>query len=75
MGVMLAMLITGYISSSIYGWPLVFYVFGATSITWCIAWFLLGFDSPAKHPRISEAEKHYIMESLEHSEDDIVCIY
>ncbi|CAG9769193.1 unnamed protein product [Ceutorhynchus assimilis] len=70
-GVMLAMLITGYISSSLYGWPLVFYLFGTTALLWCIAWFLLGFDSPAKHPRISEAEKHYIMESLEHCENEL----
>ncbi|KAL1512571.1 hypothetical protein ABEB36_002145 [Hypothenemus hampei] len=68
-GSMLAMLITGYISSSLYGWPLVFYLFGATAIIWCIAWFLLGFDSPTKHPRISQVEKHYIMESLEHCDE------
>ncbi|XP_050301916.1 putative inorganic phosphate cotransporter isoform X2 [Anthonomus grandis grandis] len=68
-GVMLAMLITGYISSSPYGWPLVFYIFGATAIAWCVAWYFLGFDSPAKHPRIGEVEKVYIMESLEHCEE------
>ncbi|XP_066254763.1 putative inorganic phosphate cotransporter [Euwallacea similis] len=70
-GAMLAMAITGYISASLYGWPLVFYIFGATAILWCIAWILLGFDSPANHPRIGEAEKHYIMESLEHCEEDM----
>ncbi|ENN74416.1 hypothetical protein YQE_09001, partial [Dendroctonus ponderosae] len=70
-GVILAMLITGWISSSVYGWPLVFYLFGATTIVWCIAWFFLGYDSPAKHPRIGVAEKHYIMEALEHCEEEM----
>lgn len=71
-GTILALLITGYISSSPFGWPLAFYLFGATSIVWCIAWLFLGFDSPSKHPRIGEAEKHYIMKSLEHCEEDMV---
>lgn len=70
-GTILALLITGYISSSPFGWPLAFYLFGATSIVWCIAWLFLGFDSPSKHPRIGEAEKHYIMKSLEHCEEDM----
>nr|XP_045614448.1 putative inorganic phosphate cotransporter [Procambarus clarkii] len=43
------------------GWPSVFYVFGALGLVWSVAWFLLAFDNPGTHPRISEEEKKYII--------------
>ena len=41
------------------GWPSVFYVFGMVGCVWSAAWFLLCYDSPAIHPRISTAERQY----------------
>ena len=41
------------------GWPSVFYVFGALGCIWSVAWFLLCYNSPSTHPRISAVELKY----------------
>jgi len=41
------------------GWPSVFYVFGMVGCVWSVAWFLLCYDSPATHPRITITELTY----------------
>jgi len=41
------------------GWPSVFYVFGVVGCVWSVAWFLLCYDSPSTHPRISSEEREY----------------
>ncbi|XP_035828102.1 sialin [Aplysia californica] len=46
------------------GWPSVFYIFGAVACLWCVFWMLIVHDTPAKHPRISVAEREYILTSL-----------
>ncbi|XP_044272511.1 sialin [Tribolium madens] len=56
LGAALTMPVCGFLISSI-GWPSVFYVTGAVGILWSVAWFLLVFDSPAQHPRITIEEK------------------
>ncbi|EFA08738.2 sialin [Tribolium castaneum] len=56
LGAALTMPVCGFLISSI-GWPSVFYVTGAVGIVWSVAWFLLVFDSPAQHPRITIEEK------------------
>ncbi|KAF7266237.1 hypothetical protein GWI33_020422 [Rhynchophorus ferrugineus] len=73
-GVILALLITGYLAASWYGWPIVFYIFGACGITWCIVWFILGYDTPSEHPWISETERIYIEESLEQTQKNDIDI-
>ncbi|XP_068081579.1 sialin-like isoform X1 [Anabrus simplex] len=45
------------------GWEAVFYVTGAIGIIWFTAWWLLVFDTPNDHPRISEKELKYIQSS------------
>ncbi|XP_063238497.1 vesicular glutamate transporter 2-like isoform X2 [Bacillus rossius redtenbacheri] len=47
-----------------FGWRMVFYMTGVLGTVWLLAWYLLMFDSPAQHPRISQAERRYIEESL-----------
>nr|XP_023015178.1 sialin [Leptinotarsa decemlineata] len=47
-----------------WGWEMVFYVCAMLGATWFIAWWCLVYDSPKDHPRISEAEKEYILSSL-----------
>lgn len=43
-----------------YGWRSVFYTTGSLGIIWCLVWWLLAFDTPAKHPRITKKELDYI---------------
>ncbi|XP_066288221.1 sialin-like [Branchiostoma lanceolatum] len=45
------------------GWEYTFYIPGAFVAAWLLAWLLLAYDSPAKHPRILEEEQKYIEDS------------
>ena len=53
------------------GWPSVFYVFGITGCVWSFSWFLLCYNSPSVHPRISVAERQYIEKSMECCETSV----
>lgn len=58
--------IAGFISSSVLGWPGIFRFYGILSgIIGAVLWFMLA-DTPAKHPKISEAERRYIEEGMGH---------
>ena len=46
------------------GWPSVFYVLGMVGCIWSCAWFLLVYDSPSTHPRISETELDYYKKEI-----------
>uniref|UniRef100_A0A8D8XZP6 Sialin n=2 Tax=Cacopsylla melanoneura TaxID=428564 RepID=A0A8D8XZP6_9HEMI len=48
-----------------YGWRSVFYTTGSLGAVWCVAWWLLAFDAPLKHPRITRKELDYIQENIE----------
>ncbi|KAK9878766.1 hypothetical protein WA026_023746 [Henosepilachna vigintioctopunctata] len=39
------------------GWAAVFYITGVIGLVWSVLWFLIIYDSPADHPRISLAER------------------
>lgn len=65
-GTVLAMPITGWISASHTGWPVVFYLYGACGLIWTVMYFILGAESPAHHKNISVEEKYYIEKSLGH---------
>ena len=60
-GVVVGMLLSGVLCDYCFagGWPSVFYVFGMVGCVWSAAWFLLCYDSPATHPRMSTAERQY----------------
>lgn len=45
------------------GWRSVFYTTGSIGVLWCLIWYLLAFDSPETHPRISLREQKYIREN------------
>jgi ACS family sodium-dependent inorganic phosphate cotransporter len=47
-----------------FDWPAIYHVTGVIGVIWFIAWWLLVYDSPAQHPRISEKEKTYILNKL-----------
>ena len=54
-GTLFALVTTGWIVEN-YGWPAVFYWFGAAGLVWAAIWFRVIHDDPASHPRISSAE-------------------
>jgi len=61
LGIVVGMLVSGVLCDHGFagGWPSVFYVFGVVGCVWSAAWFLLCYDSPATHPRISMTEREY----------------
>uniref|UniRef100_U5EX23 Putative permease of the major facilitator superfamily n=1 Tax=Corethrella appendiculata TaxID=1370023 RepID=U5EX23_9DIPT len=59
LGAAVTMPICGFLIASI-GWESVFYFTGGIGILWSICWFLVVFDSPATHPRISPEERNEI---------------
>jgi len=60
-GIIAGMLLAGVLCDYGFagGWPSVFYVFGIFGCVWSVAWFLLCYDSPCTHPRISTVERKY----------------
>lgn len=50
-----------------FGWRLVFYTTGTIGMIWCVFWYLLAFNTPQEHPRITAQELEYI--ELNVSED------
>jgi MFS family permease len=52
-GTVIAFLLSGAIAEGL-GWEWVFYFFGILGTVWCLAWFFICHDSPAKHPSISQ---------------------
>jgi MFS transporter, ACS family, solute carrier family 17 (sodium-dependent inorganic phosphate cotransporter), other len=55
-GTLFALLTTGWIVTQ-WGWPAVFYLFGAFGMIAAALWFAFVWDSPAQHPRISDVER------------------
>lgn len=45
-------------------WENVFYLSGAITLIWYVAWYLFMFDTPAKHPMITIEERNYIEDAL-----------
>ncbi|XP_052747644.1 putative inorganic phosphate cotransporter [Galleria mellonella] len=64
LGTVLGLPITGFIAASSMGWPGIFRFYGVLSgiMAGIMLWF--GADSPAKHSKISEAERLYIQADL-----------
>ncbi|KAE8747674.1 hypothetical protein FOCC_FOCC005653 [Frankliniella occidentalis] len=50
-----------------FGWRVVFYVTGSLGMLWCVFWWLLAFDSPGQHPRITPKELRYIQSNVSNS--------
>lgn len=50
-----------------FGWRLVFYTSGSIGMFWCFMWYLLAFNSPDEHPRISCHEYEYIQRNIDDS--------
>ncbi|XP_012154827.1 putative inorganic phosphate cotransporter isoform X1 [Ceratitis capitata] len=63
-GSVLMLLCSGWIASSSYGWPGIFYFSGMLSLIWCLAWFFFGASSPSDCKWLSTAEKLFIEGAL-----------
>ncbi|XP_066992481.2 sialin [Anabrus simplex] len=63
LGAAITMPVCGFLIASL-GWESVFYVTGVVGLVWSVAWFLLVFDTPAQHPRISYEERRYIENAI-----------
>lgn len=55
--------ICGYLISYL-GWESVFYVTGGIGLLWSICWFVFIFETPARHPRISDEERKEIEDAI-----------
>lgn len=55
LGTVAALLTTGWVIER-YGWPTIFYLFGAAGLVWAGFWFRRIFEHPSAHPRIAEDE-------------------
>ncbi|XP_064642406.1 sialin-like [Lineus longissimus] len=47
------------------GWPSIFYLSGIGTLTWLVFWTVFVYDSPDKHPYISEEERREIHDSID----------
>lgn len=45
-------------------WQYVFYMTGCLTLIWYAFWLYLIYDSPAQHPRISNAERKYLERAI-----------
>lgn len=58
------------------GWPSVFYTTGILSLIFTGLWFIVVFDTPMQHPRISAKERDFIVsEVVGLSESAKVCVF
>ncbi|KAF4073965.1 hypothetical protein AMELA_G00249260 [Ameiurus melas] len=62
-GAFLAFPLTGFICHSL-GWPAVFYICGGAGCLWAVLWFIMVSDEPQTHPRISDQEREYIINTI-----------
>ncbi|XP_043273356.1 uncharacterized protein [Venturia canescens] len=53
-----------------FGWEAAFYSSSSVGIIWYIFWHFLVFDDPELHPRISNAEREYIIENIGRLENE-----
>lgn len=63
-GTVVTLSLSGWFIQSEWGWPSVFYVYGALSLVWSWFWFRHTYDSPDLHPTITVAEKCFIKQGI-----------
>lgn len=65
-GIGLTYIMCGFIINH-FGWRLVFYTSGTIGMLWCFLWWLLAYNTPDTHPRISCHEYEYIQRNIDDS--------
>ncbi|KAJ2945428.1 hypothetical protein O0L34_g240 [Tuta absoluta] len=63
LGAAITMPICGFLIAH-FGWESAFYFTGIIGVMWSVAWFAVVYDTPAQHPRISEAERNFLLKAL-----------
>lgn len=63
LGTVAALLLTPAIVVA-WGWPMVFYAFGALGFLWYGLWHVFATDTPESHPTIHPSETHFIREHM-----------
>ncbi len=58
-GTLFALLATGILVTQ-FGWPSVFYVFGAIGLVYAIYWYTRIYETPSDHPNITAEEKELL---------------
>lgn len=58
-----------------FGWPYSFYGTATLTLAFCVIWWLVAYDSPARHPRITDVEREYIESTLVNSKKIEVRVY
>jgi predicted MFS family arabinose efflux permease len=71
LGTVVAMPLCGLVLNA-WGWEAVFYLSGVLALVWCVAWWLLVFDTPDMHPRISREERQYLKDNLTQQDNERV---
>lgn len=46
------------------GWQFAFYMVAVALGLFAVAWYFIVFDSPSKHPRITEIEREFILSKI-----------
>ena len=59
LGTLFGLVATGWIVTE-FDWPVAFYTFGLLGLLWAPLWYLLVYDAPHQHPRISEYELEHV---------------
>lgn len=64
MGTVISLPLSGLLSVSQWGWPAIFYVFGAVGTVWCITFLILIKEDPETNRTMDSIEREYIQKSL-----------
>lgn len=72
LGTVLALLTTGWMIEH-FGWPAIFYLFGAVGLLWAVFWFWRIFEHPSIHPRISKDELQ-LLQSEQNSDKEFEAV-
>lgn len=68
-GVVIDWSMSGFIIEQ-YGWMWAFYVVAVIYGIFTVLWFIIVYDSPSEHPRITEKEKEFILSKVTSSHDN-----
>ncbi|WKY08300.1 hypothetical protein Q1695_007651 [Nippostrongylus brasiliensis] len=60
-------LISSYLCTTSFGWPSIFYLYGAVGCVWVVFFYLIVSNSPANNRFISDKERAYLAEYVHHS--------
>lgn len=64
-GTVIAFPLVGLVSESkALGWQGSFYIIGASGCIWFLLWIFMAYETPQSHPKISTAERNFILQAI-----------